>query len=171
MTDGSAPNQESAKALEGLLEEVVQLFYRLRMIAEQLHGDGEFSGPMRTAILTLARHGMLSAAELARFQLGSVMFTVDTLNELSKRGMVEVLLSDQESGNVQFRLTPDGLTQAREMQRREALLLKRADCSLSPSELMQTTATLRSMRRMFEGPKFSGKAVKNVVNPVRLKSK
>jgi DNA-binding MarR family transcriptional regulator len=68
--------------LESLINETVALFYRLRVVAEQIHRQGETSGPKRGLLKSLDRFGPQTVPQLARSRPVSRQYIQSIVNQL-----------------------------------------------------------------------------------------
>ena len=74
-----------------LIDETVQLYRRLNLVAEQVHNQGEMSGGLRGMLRCLRRDGPQSVPQLARSRDVSRQHIQMLVNRLEEEGYVELV--------------------------------------------------------------------------------
>ncbi len=144
----SLPPGESP--LESVITETVSLFYRLRVVAEQIHHQGETSGPKRGILKTLDRLGPQTVPRMARARSVSRQYIQTLINQLAKGDFVEFVENPAHRRSPLVSLTPKGKKFLDAMVQREIELLEQLKMDSSEKELQNTADVLRKVRKLFE---------------------
>jgi DNA-binding MarR family transcriptional regulator len=136
--------------LESLINETVALFYRLRVVAEQIHRQGETSGPKRGLLKSLDRFGPQTVPQLARSRPVSRQYIQTIVNQLIVGGHVRFSENPAHKRSPLVQLTESGKELLEAMARREEELLSRLKIDIPAKELEITAFSLRQMRLTFE---------------------
>jgi DNA-binding MarR family transcriptional regulator len=144
----SLPPGESP--LESVITETVSLFYRLRVVAEQIHHQGETSGPKRGILKTLDRLGPQTVPRMARARSVSRQYIQTLINQLAKGDFVEFVENPAHRRSPLVSLTPKGKEFLDAMVQREIELLEQLKMDSSEKELQNTADVLRKVRKLFE---------------------
>ncbi|MFI5304165.1 MAG: MarR family winged helix-turn-helix transcriptional regulator, partial [Nitrospiria bacterium] len=136
--------------LECLINETVALFYRLRVVAEQIHRQGETSGPKRGILKSLDRTGPQTVPQLARSRPASRQYIQTIVNQLVKGGYVKLGQNPAHKRSSLVHLTQRGKELLDSMSQREVEILKQLKIDIPVKELEITAISLRRMRRLFE---------------------
>ncbi len=156
---GGSPNKTPAPAaapspLETVFGETVALFHRLRVVAEQVHGQGEMSAGRRGVLKGLDRLGPQTVPQMARARPVSRQHIQALVNVLAKEGRVELRENPAHRRSRLVCLTAEGKELVDRMNRREAKLLARVDIDIAEKDLRAAAALLRSLREFFESPRW-----------------
>ena len=136
--------------LESVITETVSLFYRLRIVAEQIHRQGETSGPKRGILKTLDRLGPQTVPRMARARPVSRQYIQTLINQLAKGDFVEFVENPAHMRSPLVSLTPKGKEFLDAMAQREIELLEQLKMDSSEKELKNTAGVLRKVRELFE---------------------
>jgi DNA-binding MarR family transcriptional regulator len=136
--------------LESVITETVSLFYRLRVVAEQIHHQGETSGPKRGILKTLDRLGPQTVPRMARTRPVSRQYIQTLINQLAKGDFVEFVENPAHRRSPLVSLTPKGKEFLDAMAQREIELLEQLKMDSSEKELKHTADVLRKVRELFE---------------------
>ena len=140
-----------AEALEAVLDETVALFFRLRAVAERLHGHGEGTSGRRAVLRELRGEGPKTVPQMARARPVSRQSMQATVNGLAGDGLVELARNPAHKRSKLVRLTPRGEELLSEMDRREAEALAELGVGVPEGELRTAAGVLASVRGMLEG--------------------
>ena len=137
-------------ALDNIFTENVALFHRLRVVAELIHGQGEFSGGRRTILKNLERFGPVSVPQMARQKAVSRQAVQKFINELAQEGLVEFIGNLAHKRSPLVRLTAKGQEYVNAMNEAEARLLGCLKIDISAEILQATAQTLKEVRLLLE---------------------
>ena len=140
-----------AEALGAVLDETVALFFRLRAVAERLHGQGEGTSGRRAVLRELRGKGPKTVPQMARARPVSRQSMQVTVDGLAGDGLVELARNPAHKRSKLVRLTPRGENLLSEMDRREAEALTGLGVEVPEGELRRTAGVLASVRGMLEG--------------------
>jgi DNA-binding MarR family transcriptional regulator len=149
---GASPQESS---LESLVNETVALFYRLRFVAEQIHQQGETSGPKRGLLKSLERLGPQTVPQMARIRPVSRQYIQTIVNQLHAGGYVTYLENPAHKRSPLIQLNQKGNDLLKAMSRREGELLSQLKITLSQKELDQSASLLRKVRLIFENAEWN----------------
>jgi DNA-binding MarR family transcriptional regulator len=137
-----------------MINETVALFYRLRVVAEQIHRQGETSGPKRGLLKSLDRFGPQTVPQLARSRPVSRQYIQTIVNQLIEGGHVRFSENPAHKRSPLIELTDRGKELLDAMAGREEMLLSRLKINIPPKELEITTFSLRKMKLIFESAEW-----------------
>ena len=140
-----------AEALEAVLDETVALFFRLRAVAERLHGQGEGTSGRRAVLRELRGEGPKTVPQMARARPVSRQSMQATVNGLTGDGLVELAHNPAHKRSKLVRLTPRGEDLLSEMDLREVEALAELGVGVPEEDLRMTAEVLASVRAMLEG--------------------
>ncbi|MBI1823216.1 MAG: MarR family transcriptional regulator [Nitrospirae bacterium] len=147
-----APPKESP--LESLINETVALFYRLRVVAEQIHQQGETSGPKRGLLKNLERLGPQTVPQMARIRPVSRQYIQTIVSQLHEGGYVTYIDNPAHKRSPLVKLNQKGQDLLKAMSRQEDELLSRLKISLPAKELNLSASMLRKVRLLFESAEW-----------------
>jgi DNA-binding MarR family transcriptional regulator len=136
--------------LELVIAETVSLFYRLRVVAEQIHHQGATSGPKRGILKTLDRLGPQTVPRMARARPVSRQYIQTLINQLAKGNFVEFVENPAHRRSPLVSLTSKGKEFLDAMAQKEMELLEQLKMDLSEKELKSTADVLQKIRELFE---------------------
>ncbi|UCC71170.1 MAG: MarR family transcriptional regulator [Gemmatimonadota bacterium] len=145
---------EAPTALGGLFRETATLFFRLRVVAEEIHGQGELSAARRSFLRDLDRHGPQTVPQMARSRPVSRQNFQKLANALAEEGHVEFFDNPAHKRSRLVRLTPQGRALVDAMERREAKLLSRFPIDIPEGDMQAAAAVLRALREQFESQEW-----------------
>jgi DNA-binding MarR family transcriptional regulator len=140
--------------LESLINETVALFYRLRVVAEQIHRQGETSGPKRGLLKSLDRFGPQTVPQMARSRPVSRQYIQTIVNQLLDGGYVRFSENPAHKRSPLVNLTERGKDLLDIMSQREEELLSRLKIDIPAIELEITASSLQQMRLIFESAEW-----------------
>ena len=147
----SGGKESGAGALEAVFDETIALFFRLRVVVEKLHGQGEGTSGRRAVLRELSREGPKTVPQMARARPVSRQSMQATVNGLADDGLVEFAYNPAHKRSKLVRLTPQGEELLREMDLREAEALTELGIEVSEEDLRRAAEILTSVRKTFEG--------------------
>ena len=151
-TRGVVPDQKGrVEALEAIFNETIALFFRLRVVVERLHGQGEGTSGRRAILRDLSREGPKTVPQMARARPVSRQSMQATVNGLAGDGLVESIYNPAHKRSKLVRLTPQGENLLREMDLREAEALAGLSIKVPKEDLQKAAETLAAVRETFEG--------------------
>lgn len=156
---GSAAERSRARGLDNLIHETRRAFHRLRIAAEQLHGDEEISAGERAVLFELDRQGPRTVPEMARARPVSRQHIQSLVNPLVREGQVELVDNPAHRRSKKVRLTPAGRSRVRRMRRREEAVLAALPLRSTRKEVVAAAAVLRELREVLEGEAWERLAV------------
>ncbi|MGH9937523.1 MAG: MarR family winged helix-turn-helix transcriptional regulator [Blastocatellia bacterium] len=144
-----------------LINETVLLFHRLRIVADQVHHQGEMTGPLRGLLRGLDKLGEQTVPQMARARAVSRQHIQALINQLVEEGLVELIANPAHKRSPLARLTALGKKTVNAMNREEAKLLGKADLGVTDKDLREAAETLRTVRAYFESERWK-RLLKNV---------
>src|SRR5262249_4590014 len=141
---------ELSSSLEGLIDETVALFHRLRAVAAAVHGEGELSAARRGVLTSLARLGPQTVPPMAALRPVARQHLPTVGRSPAADGLVETIDNPAHKRSVLVRLTARGRTAVRDIARRESALLTSLDVGVSAAEIDRATAVLNKFRTRLE---------------------
>jgi DNA-binding MarR family transcriptional regulator len=148
-----AAGQEVA-ALESVLAETVSFFHRLRLVAEQIHQQGELTAGKRGVLRSLDRLGPQTVPQMARARPATRQHIQTLVNLLLAEGLIELTDNPAHKRSRLVHLTLRGREFVGMMNRREAELLSALGVQIPEEELRAVAATLRELRELFESDRW-----------------
>lgn len=145
------PEQEGrVEALEAIFDETIALFFRLRVVVEKLHGQGESTSGRRAALRELRKDGAKTVPQMARARPVSRQSMQATVNGLAGDGLVEFVYNPAHKRSKLVRITLRGEDLLREMDLREAEALAELGIEVPEEDLQKAAETLAAVRETFE---------------------
>jgi DNA-binding MarR family transcriptional regulator len=138
------------RALGTLFEETVAVYHRLSAAAASIHGAGALSGPRRTVLVTLARSGPQTVAQMARARAQSRQRFQPLVNGLVADGLVEVRPNPGHKQSAFVALTSRGEKAVQQIVEREGTLRARLTVISTPTSILRAVAVLREVRHAME---------------------
>lgn len=142
----------AASAVQALFTETVALFHRLRMVTDQVHGQGELTAGRRGILFELDRFGPRTVPQMARARPVARQHIQSLVDKLIADGLVELDENPAHKRSSLVRLSGRGKTLVDVMNRREADFLARLPIEVARGHLEVATTTLRAMREVLEHP-------------------
>ena len=157
---------EPRPELARLFEEVVRFYLCLNHIASVMHRHGERSGARRTLLVTLARTGPATVAQIARARHEARQRIQPLVNALVKDGILEYGANPAHKRSPFVRLTSKGDAAVRRIVEIESAAREQLDLDVSPRALIAATSVLRRVRTALERDETL-KIVARVTRPKR----
>ncbi len=152
--ESSAGSGQPLSILESVFGETVALFHRLRVVAEQVHGQGEMSAGRRGILRNIDRLGPQTVPQMARDRPVSRQHIQTLVNELAKEGLVDFIDNPAHKRSSLVHLTRKGKVTLDAMNQREAKLLGALDTGIAEKDLRTAAAVLRRLRESFEDARW-----------------
>lgn len=146
----SPTGAEAESAFNTLINENGLLFNRLKLVAEQIHQQGEMSGARRSILRMLDELGAQTVPQISRARSVSRQHVQALVNELTVEGYVEFSENPAHKRSPFARLTARGQQFVQAMNRREHKLHEKLRIDISDQELLAAAHTLRALRAVFE---------------------
>lgn len=138
--------------LERMIAETVSLFHRLKVAAEEMHGQGDNTAGRRGILRGLSRLGPQSVPQMARSRPVSRQHVQSLVNGLLKDGLVALTPNPAHQRSHLVQLTKKGTALVESMIHKERAVLSRLRLSLSERELNAAAKVLCVVREHFSGP-------------------
>ena len=145
-------NTESA--FNVLINETSLFFHRLKIIAEEVHHQGEMSGGLRSLLRSLDNHGEQTVPQMARDRSVTRQHIQPLVNQLAEAGYIEFVENPAHKRSPFVRLTPRGKKTVDAMNRREHKLLSKSGVGVPDKKMREAAETLRDVRAFFESDKW-----------------
>ncbi len=133
-----------------LINENGLLFNRLKLVAEQVHHQGEMSGGLRALLRMLDATGAQTVPQISRARAVSRQHVQALINELVDEGYLEFTENPAHKRSPFVQLTSQGQQAVAAMNRREERLHLKMPSSASDAELVTAARTMRKVRAIFE---------------------
>lgn len=160
-TSAKRPRQQPTKpATSGdtpfniLINENGLLFNRLKLVAEQVHHQGEMSGGRRAILRMLDEIGAQTVPQISRARAVSRQHVQALINELAEEGYLEFAENPAHKRSPFVQLTQQGKQAVDAMNRREQKLHMKMHTEVPDAELLAAARTLRAIRAMFESEQW-----------------
>jgi DNA-binding MarR family transcriptional regulator len=137
-------------AFDELINETVLLFHRLRIVADEVHHQGEMTGGLRSILRSLDKGGAQTVPEMARVRSVSRQHVQMLVNQLAEAGFVEFIENPAHKRSPLVQLTSLGKKTVDAMNRREQKLLGKSGLGAPEKKLREAAETLRTVRAYFE---------------------
>ena len=148
----SEPPTDSAFNI--LINENGLLFNRLKMVAEQVHHQGEMSGGRRAVLRMLDEARAQTVPQISRERSVSRQHVQALINELAAEGYVEFTENPAHKRSPFVQLTALGQKAVNAMNRREQQLHTKLHMDVAESDLLAAAQTLRAVRAVFESEQW-----------------
>lgn len=147
-------NNATESAFNILINENGLLFNRLKLVAEQVHQQGEMSGGRRAVLRMLDETGAQTVPQISRARSVSRQHVQALINELATEGFVQFQDNPAHKRSPFVLLSPRGQQAVKAMNRREQQLHKKLSLALSDADLLAAAVTLRAVRTVFESEQW-----------------
>lgn len=137
-------------ALESLTAETARLFHRLKVVAEEVHHQGETTAGRRGALRGLYRAGPQTVPQMARARSVSRQHIQTLVNALAEDGLLEQVKNPAHQRSHLIKLTTKGKDLVETMNRREERVFNRLTIPISKKRLQDAADVLRMVRSLFE---------------------
>ena len=145
-------NKESA--FNVLINETSLFFHRLKIVAEEVHHQGEMSGGLRSLLRSLDKQGAQTVPQMARGRSVSRQNIQTLVNQLVDAGYIELVENPAHKRSLFVRLTPQGKKTVDAMNRREHKLVSKSGVGVSDKKMREAAETLRGVRAFFESEQW-----------------
>lgn len=142
-------------ALDVVIGQTVALFHRLRVVAQQVHGQGEMSSGRWGILNGLGRAGPQTVPQMARARPVSRQYIQTLVNGLAAEGLVEFQDNPDHKRSPLVQLTSEGQDLLDQMNRRSAKLLRKLPITATEKDLQTAAAVLRAVREQFESKQWA----------------
>lgn len=137
-------------AFNDLINQTSLFFHRLKIVADEVHHQGEMSGGLRSLLRSLDKHGEQTVPQMARDRAVSRQNIQTLVNQLADAGHVELVENPAHKRSPFIRLTPRGKRTVAAMNRREHKLLSKSGVGAPDKKMREAAETLRNVRAFFE---------------------
>lgn len=141
-------------AFNQLINETVQFFHRLKIVADEVHQQGVMSGGLRGILRQLNKLGEQTVPQMARDRSVSRQNVQMLVNELAENGYVEFVDNPAHKRSPFVRLTAAGKKAVEAMNRREEKLFLKTGVGVSDDKMRQAAEILSQVRSFFESDKW-----------------
>ncbi len=149
---------KQAEAVESafnlLINETSLLFHRLKIVADQVHHQGEMSGALRGLLHSLYKSGEQTVPQMARDRSVSRQHVQMLINQLAEERYVEFVENPAHKRSAFVRLTARGKKAVETMNRHEEKLLSKSGVGVTDAKMREAAETLREVRSFFEGERW-----------------
>ncbi len=146
--------EATESAFNLLINETAALFHRLKVVADEVHHQGEMSGGLRSILRSLSKRGELTVPQMARERAVSRQSVQILINQLADQGFVEFVENPAHKRSAFVRLTPQGKKAVESMNRREEKLLSKSGVGATDKKMREAAETLRQVCSFFESDEW-----------------
>ena len=133
-----------------LFDETASLHNRLRVLAEQVHGQDEGSAGRRSILRSLKLSGPQTVPQMAHVRLVSRQHVQVLVNALIDDGLLELVKNPSHKRSSLVQLSKRGKQMVLEMHKTEEEWLEQLKLNVSKKDIQRTTETLRMVRTSLE---------------------
>ena len=141
-------------AFNQLINENSLLFFRMKVVAQEVHQQGEMSGGKRSLLRLLSEAEAQTVPKISRARNVTRQHTQTLINELAEEGQVEFFDNPGHKRSPFVQLTAQGQRAVAAMEHREAKLHKQMTMHVPENELRAAVRTLRKLRAEFENEQW-----------------
>ena len=152
--NSSDQSHDKAVALLSLINTTTALFFRLKLVAEQVHHQGSISAGKRGVLLSLWQLGSQTVPQLARARPVSRQHIQLLVNALLKAGYVEYIENPAHKRSRLVRITQQGSAILRSMIQREMKLLEGINLGIETEAMQSAEEVLDTVREFFAGSQW-----------------
>lgn len=145
-------NAESA--FNVLINETSLFFHRLKVVAEEVHRQGEMSGGLRSLLRSLDKHGEQTVPQMARDRSVTRQHIQPLVNQLAEAGYIVFVENPAHKRSPFVHLTTQGKKTVDAMNRREHKLVSKSAFGVPDSKMREAAETLRNVRAFFESEEW-----------------
>ena len=138
------------RQLGEFFDESVRVYLRLSALAVKMHGKGPLSGPRRTVLLSLARSGPRTVAQMAREREQSRQRFQPLVNALIADGLLEAAPNPAHRQSPLIALTAKGERAVQRVQQIEVEWRPRLNVRVSTLRLKDTVEVMQLIRTELE---------------------
>ncbi|HEY3366344.1 MAG TPA: MarR family transcriptional regulator [Symbiobacteriaceae bacterium] len=137
------------------MDETRSLFHRLRIVADQVHEQGNMTAGRRGILISLDRHGPQTVPQMARARPVSPQLIQTLVDDLLEDGLIESVHNPAHKRSRLMRLTPKGKEALDLMRQREERLLGNLSLDIPTADLQLAVTVLKAVRLLFESQRWS----------------
>ncbi len=141
-------------SFERLLGETIALYHRLKIVAEQIHRQGELTSGKGGVLAGLYHFGPQSVPQMARARPVSRQYIQTLVNELADEGLVELIGNPAHKRSHLVRLTERGEAIVEQMIKRQKEVISKLRLDISEEELLSAAGVLSDVRGFFESKRW-----------------
>ena len=145
---------DTESAFNTLINENGLLFNRLKLVAEQIHQQGEMSGARRAILRMLDEVGAQTVPQIGRARSVSRQHVQALVNQLTGEGYVEFVENPAHKRSPFVQLTARGKQFVQAMNRREHKLHEKLRIDIPDQEMLAAARTLCVLRAVFESEQW-----------------
>jgi DNA-binding MarR family transcriptional regulator len=142
---------DKPQAIGMLFDECVLLYLRLTALAAKIHHKGPLSGPRRTVLVSLARSGPETVAQMARRRAQSRQRFQPLVKALIAEGLLQALPNAAHKQSPLIALTPRGRTAVERFHKIEQQGRSRLKIAAKATAIGESVAVIREVRVALEG--------------------
>lgn len=146
--------EAAESAFNSLINETTALFHRLKIVADEVHHQGEMSGGLRSILRSLSKPGEQTVPQMARERAVSRQNVQILINQLADEGFVEFVENPAHKRSAFVQLTSQGKKAVEAMNRREEKLLSKSSVGATGKKMREAAETLRQVRSFFESDEW-----------------
>lgn len=156
MTGNGYPKDEDYReAFRTLIENAVYFFKRLERVAEDIHQEGEKSGPRRGILSFLVREGAQTVPSMARHMHVTRQFVQLLVNAMVDEGLLELIPNPAHKRSRLVSITEAGAERVERMFEVENALMDFMELDISREELLQAASLISKVRDAFTTDEFN----------------
>jgi DNA-binding MarR family transcriptional regulator len=148
--DRRAAGPGARPELARLFDETVRLYLQLNAKATAIYRRGELSGPRRTVLMTIARSGPRTVAQVARDRSEARQRVQPLVNALIAEGLLASTVNPAHKRAPLVALTARGEAFVREIAQHESRLRARLKLTVPKTDLVRAADTLKAVREVLE---------------------
>ncbi len=147
-------SENTESAFNVLINETSLFFHRLKIVAEEVHHQGEMSGGLRSLLRSLDKHGEQTVPQMARDRSVSRQNIQTLANQLADAGYIEFVDNPAHKRSPFVCLTRRGKKAVDAMNRREHKLVTKSGVGVPDKKMREAAETLRDVRAFFESEQW-----------------
>jgi DNA-binding MarR family transcriptional regulator len=141
-------------AFEKVLGETVALYHRLKVVADQIHRQGELTSGKGGVLAGLYHFGPQTVPQMARARPVSRQYIQTLVNELADEGLVELIGNPAHKRSHLVRLTERGEAIVEKMIKRQKKIVSKLKLDISEEELLSAVRVLSDVRGFFDSKRW-----------------
>lgn len=158
MTENRSKHEAHA-VVDEFTYEVALLFFRMKIAATELLGQGKHSSGRRSILKSLGRDGPLTVPSMARARSVSRQHIQTLVNELRTDGLVSTRSNPAHKRSKLIALTAAGERFLKQMTVREEDLLSGLADGIPLGDFRRATSLVRELKRRLEAEEWSRAAI------------
>lgn len=144
--NGNSSPRRKSHEIAALFEETVLLYLRLASWAAKLYGRGDLSGPRRTVLVSLARTGPQTVAQMARSRAQSRQRLQPLVHALIAEDLLKAVPNPAHKQSPLIVLTSRGRRMVDRIHKIEHLWRSRMNIAASTKQIANTVGVVRAVR-------------------------